>query len=607
MRRPLFRWLGWLAMGNALLLLLIGWRYVQISGRPDTAAAALFLPLTWLGHFASLALIAILPAWLLALAWPRRTAVVPLALAVSTLVVVTTTLDAIVFNLYRFHLNGMVWSLIVNGGLTEIMPITTGTWLILGAITLALVLMEVGLAFAARRWIRAPRRGGRAVAAALLLVLLAGNLLHAWADASNQTSITKMARNFPAYQPLSARKFMKGLGLAVAERDPIVRVKMAGTSLSYPLHPLACAPPAQPLNVLVLVVDAWRFDMLTEQATPNLWSFAQRSQRFDHHCSAANSTRFGIFTIFYGLCGSYWHAMLAEQRGPVLVHQMAKEGYQFGVFGSARLTSPEFDRTVFSEVRDRIPLETPAPNVPARDREITRRFVEFLDRRDPAKPFLGFLFYDGSHSYSYPKGAAEPFQPVSPPIKHLELGPGTDPVPVRNRFLNAVHAVDVLAGEVLARLEKENLLSNTVVVCTGDHGQEFNDTGGNYWGHNSNFSRFQTDVPLILYWPGRAPAVFTHATSHLDLAPTLMQEALGCSAPAADYSNGRSLFDPAPRIPILAATWGSVALISPGRVDVMADHGASEHFDDHYRPLATTTPPKLIGAATRELSRFYAR
>jgi membrane-anchored protein YejM (alkaline phosphatase superfamily) len=606
-RRTLLRWLGWFALLNAGLLLLVGLRFLHMAGRPDTAMAKLFLPLAWLGHFTTLALVGVLPAALLALLWPRRALVVPVAAAVSGFILVTTALDAVVFNLYRFHLNGMVWSLIVNGGLTEILPLTTGTWAIVAGAGLLLLALEVGCAFAVRAWIRVPQRHGRPVAAALVLVVLAGHVLHAWADATHHTAITRPARVFPAYHALTAAKTMKKLGFSVAPSDPMVRVKGEGTALNYPLRPLTNAAPAAPLNVLVLVIDAWRYDMLTERATPNLHRFGARCLRFDRHTSAANSTRFGVFSLFYGLCGSYWHAMLAEQRGPVLIRQMLQAGYQFGIYGSARLTSPEFDRTVFEEIRDRIPLHTPAATVPDRDQEINRRFLGFLDQRDPARPFLGFLFYDGSHAYAYPEGAPEPFQPVSPPIKHLQLGPDTDPTPIRNRFLNAVHAVDVLAGEALDRLERDGLLTNTVVIITGDHGQEFNDTGRGLWGHNSSFSRVQTDVPFLLHWPGRAPGVVDYPTSHLDVAPTLLREALGCAAPLEDYCNGKLLFDPAPRLPLIAATWDAIALLSPGRIDVLSNRGDNEYLDENYQPIPTRTPPALIGTATREMSRFYAR
>lgn len=607
-RAVLWRWAGWFSLGNGLLLLFVSWRYVRMIELPGEAPAWLFLALMLVGHFAALAAAVGLVVVLATLARPRRRLATALGVALGSLLLLGLVVDSVVFTLYRFHLNGMVWSLIVNGGITEILPLSGNTLVTTMGIVIVVLLAEAGAAVWAWKRVKTETRWGKYLAVGVAAVMVAGQLFHIWADAAHYTPVTRLVRFLPAGQPLTAKRLMRKLGWKDrGGKEPALKFKTQGTALKYPLEPLTCAPPAKPLNVVFIVIDGWRFDMLNEAATPHLWQFSRHSLRFDRHSCAANSTRFGIFSLFYGLYGTYWHAMLAEQKGPVLISELNQAGYQFGAFGSARFTSPEFDRTVFAEVRDRIPLQTPATSTPERDREITRRMLGFLDRRDRGKPFFGFLFYDSTHAYDYPADAPAPFQSASPAVDHLKLNKDFDPVPVRNRFLNAVHFVDSLAAQVLQRLEKEGLLTNTVVVVTGDHGQEFNDTGRNYWGHNSNFSRYQTQVPFILYWPGKAPAVYAHLTSHLDVAPTLLVEILNCSTAPEKFSNGRTLLDPSPRLPLLLATWDRFALSSPGRIDVMFNAGSAERFDEDYRDISTPIPPQLITTAMEGMSRFYAR
>jgi membrane-anchored protein YejM (alkaline phosphatase superfamily) len=192
-------------------------------------------------------------------------------------------------------------------------------------------------------------------------------------------------------------------------------------------------------------------------------------------------------------------------------------------------------------------------------------------------------------------------------VDHLKLNKRFDPTPVRNRFQNAARFVDAVAAPVLERLERESLLEHTVVVVTGDHGQEFNETGQNYWGHNGNFSRYQTEVPFIVWWPGKGPARLTHPTSHLDLAPTVLKELLNCTTAPEKFGNGKSLFDPSSRAPLLLATWDRFALASPGRIDVLFETGQADHYDENYHEIATPMPPKLISTAMEGMSRFYAR
>ena len=299
--------------------------------------------------------------------------------------------------------------------------------------------------------------------------------------------------------------------------------------------------------------------------------------------------------------------MLGELRGPVLIHELNAAHYQFGIFASAALTSPEFDRTVFSEIKDRVALKTPGDNAPERDQKITREMIDFLDKRQRDKPFFAFVFYDSPHAFAYPPDAPAPFQPAAASVDHLKLNAHHDPVPIRNRFLNAIHYTDSLVVDILKRLEQESLLDDTIVMITGDHGEEFNETGQNYWGHNNNFSRYQTRVPLIVHWPGKEPATISHTTSHLDVAPTLLNLVLGCTTDTTNYCLGHTLFDPEPRIPLVAATWDRFAICSPGRIDVMYDVGYTESFDEEYRPISTPIPPKYISTAMEGISRFHAR
>ncbi len=105
-----------------------------------------------------------------------------------------------------------------------------------------------------------------------------------------------------------------------------------------------------------------------------------------------------------------------------------------------------------------------------------------------------------------------------------------------NRYINSVHHLDQQLGRVLDRLERDGRLDDTLVVITGDHGEEFMEHGR--WGHNSEFHDEQVRVPLVLAGPGVPGGVVTAPTSHLDVAPTLLG-LLGVSNPPADYAVGQ--------------------------------------------------------------------
>lgn len=160
---------------------------------------------------------------------------------------------------------------------------------------------------------------------------------------------------------------------------------------------------------------------------------------------------------------------------------------------------------------------------------------------------------------------------------------------------------------MLTKLQSQGMDSNTVVVITSNHGQEFNDTRSNSWGAGSNYSPYQVQVPLVLAWPGRGSDVREQPSSHFDLAPTLMQGMLGVRNPARDYSVGRSLFDTSPRNWLLAGDQNDFAIYEGDTITHFNKQGDFELLErNSYRPIKHGTPD--MGAMIQvmnELNRFY--
>lgn len=125
-----------------------------------------------------------------------------------------------------------------------------------------------------------------------------------------------------------------------------------------------------------------------------------------------------------------------------------------------------------------------------------------------------------------------------------------------NRYKTSVHFTDSLAKQVIDKLKATGDFDNTVIIITGDHAQELNDNKLNYWGHNSNFTPAQTQVPFVIVGP-KVPKHLgkewgDRFTSHEDIVPTLMHNYLGVQNPIDEYSTGVDLFAPVEERP-----WGS--------------------------------------------------
>ena len=606
-RRRLIRWWGGLLLATTLIALLFSIRYFAVTEFQTSPGALLFRLVMLIGHLTTLSFLLLSPVLVLAYLWPRPRWVIPIGVLWSAAILVGLLIDTQVFQLYRFHINAGVMNLLFGGAATETFVFSQVVYA--QALMIAVSVLLIVAAGAAALWRRVERteprpHAARAIAGVLLACIVSFHATHIWADALAYEPVLEQTSVLPLRYAATAKRFLRARGVQVRAKPAVQMLAGADrTSLSYPLRPLNCQAPAQPLNILFILIDSWRFDEMNARVTPNIDAFAPRAVRFTDHHSGGNATRIGVFSLFYSIPGTYWHQMLNERRGPVFIEELLRQRYDVQVFRSAPLYSPEFDRTVFAQVgapRLRSDGDDPA----AWDADLTKDFLGFLDTRSSAAPFFALLFYDSPHSFRTPADYPQVFQPSATDVNYLRLNAGSDGVPLLNRHRNSVHYVDSLIGEALDAVEARGLLDNTIIVITGDHGQEFNDNGRNYWGHGSNFTRYQTGVPLLLYWPGAEPTVVSHRTTHFDVVPTLMREHLGCEAPPATFSVGRSLFKHGGRDPLVLSEYADFAIVQRDRIAVVRTHGM-QIFGPDYSKLDAVLDPAVTRAALEQKTRFY--
>ncbi len=621
-RTKFWPWLFWYGVFNLWLAELIGSLYlVQAHLIPASPWAWLFVFFYWNGHLAALTFLLLsvflLPLWLLSkVDWHRGVAAILL-----TFVVLIYFIDTFVYGQYRFHINGMVLDLLLHGH-GQIIYFSWQSWLTLGAVFLALL----GGEYAAARWIdrKVPliekRKWGRALAGFYFFSLIAMHVIHIYASAMFYSPITRIDSVLPFSVPAEAQDFLAQhhlLNVAEYRKRQEMRVPDENSSFHYPLAPLQCTPPKKPLNVMWILVDALRSDMIDANIMPNVYKLSQESNVFLNHYSNSNTTRYGLFSMFYGIPGTYFRVAMNEHVRPVMMEQFARDGYNFGIYGSAPLTKPEFDQTVFLDIPN-LRLISKAQRDYNRDREITTDMLQFLNQQAGAnaqgsahvstskKPFFGFMFYDSCHGYSVPPGFKKKFMPDWASKNYMLLNNDADPTPVRNSYQNAALFVDGMIGQVLDRMRALRMLDNTVILISSDHGQEFNDNHLNYWGHNSNYSPAQTHVPMVVYWPGRAPSQITRRTEHFDLAPTFVKHVLGCTTPTKEYSSGHDLFGKTVIPWVLMDREYDYAISKQNQIILLKPNGDYEVVDQHYRPIdhPQLNMPEIV-TALREFGRFY--
>ncbi len=598
-------WLAWQALVNAILCAAIA--SYNWPNRPDfPIAAKVFYGIALPAQFLWMALLLAVLPYVIHLVIRRDTVTRVTAITVFAIAMALVITDTKVFELYRFHLNAMVLNLFFGGALQDNLSFSFGLWLLIAAIVLALFVVQWAvLQFIERFSVLSRALQPSKIALLSIGLVLAANLTHGWHEAIGNTDVTTQVRYIPWMQPLTMKSLLRKMGVEVKASDESENINVSKHSaLNYPKHALQCSA-TSPYNVLVLMVDSLRFDMLNAETMPTTFQFSSQTIRFDQHYSSGNATRFGVFGFFYGIPSSYWGQMLAEERGSALFSELLKQQFDIHLLSSATLTSPEFDRTAFSQVRDRIRSAPRKLSIAERDIWLTETVIDTL-QRDNTAPFFTFAFYDAPHGFGLPEGFVSPFQPMIDSVNYLDLGPDSDRVTFFNRYKASVLFTDQQIARVLKQLESRQLLDNTIVIITSDHGQEFNDLNKNYWGHNSNYSDYQVRVPLLVRWPGKASTQVSALTAHEDVVPTLMQHVLGCKNSVTDYSTGEDLFAPVTNRALLIESWSDRAIVYGDRIYQYTSYGAADVYDRQYNTLADEKPDSAaVAKILQKMTTFY--
>jgi hypothetical protein len=292
--------------------------------------------------------------------------------------------------------------------------------------------------------------------------------------------------------------------------------------------------------------------------------------------------------LFYGLPSSYSSSIREQGSSAVLFDVLDNHNYKFAAFSGDNFDDPLYSEIIFRG-RDMM-----TEHATYDDQSAIQAWSDWVQSPTTKGPWFNFIELTTLDNFSnYDSSSA------------TELS-------TEERFAadyeKSAQAADNQLATIYAELERLKLSDNTVVIITSNHGTEFNETKTNSWGANSNYSRYQLQVPLFISWPGKSASEYTHRSSHLDVSVTLMQELLGVSSNPTDFSSGRSLFDERKRKWILAGDSRELALVTSKQTTVLDKFGNYKLYDENYKRLKDVSPrlPVLMQGLT-ELQRFYTK
>ncbi len=301
--------------------------------------------------------------------------------------------------------------------------------------------------------------------------------------------------------------------------------------------------------IFLIVIESLREDFLNEKTAPFLTEFKKTSPRFTFTSSNANVTHISYFSIFNGYNPLYWMTCRNREdtEGSLPLRLLQRSGYLSAAFHSSHFKFYRIDEVLFGKNRS-LPDhlyegKKTSENVALRDRNALKEIKEYLSDRPEGAPLFCTLLLDSTHHHYYWDTERDPpfvpylkaFNYANKGKKQLEL--------TKNRYRNAIHYVDSLLEEFISFLKKEDLYDSSLIVITGDHGEEFLEQGHYFHGSALCFEQFR--VPIYYKFPSsETKKVHQPITSHVDIFPTIF-DVIGIPVPEGALF-GRSLFSPGP-------------------------------------------------------------
>jgi len=265
-------------------------------------------------------------------------------------------------------------------------------------------------------------------------------------------------------------------------------------------------PTCEGCNVILITVEALRADHVgaygyNRNATPNIDSLARSSLVFEKAYSNSSKTFYSAPSMMSGrypsnLTKSYDHPRAAGTEP--YAYYLTKET---PVFAEA-LRAAEYSTAGF--VHSKIFRWQGMDRGFKKFKVTTNSLNKAIEHVETAKePFL---------LWTHPGQTHDPY------VKHEGFDFGDGPA---DRYDSELAWIDSRIGRLLRTLEGRGLSDRTVIIVTGDHGEEFGDHGGQF--HGVHLHGELLHVPLIMKVPGVEHEAVEAIVELVDLAPTILE------------------------------------------------------------------------------------
>ncbi|CCB88887.1 sulfatase-like hydrolase/transferase [Simkania negevensis] len=329
-----------------------------------------------------------------------------------------------------------------------------------------------------------------------------------------------------------------------------LRVHLSEKEALKELHSVPIALKKKP-NIYLFIAESLREDFLTSETAPNVVQFREENIRLGQTLSNANCTQLSWYSIFHSQYPLGWAGKKNTWKsGSIPLQTLKKLGYKIRLYSAAQLKYYGAGELILGKknhLADTYHLYTHYAPVTAAetDEQVIQQLEKDLQEKWAKEGNVFLIFLDSTHfNYSWPKDWPLKFTPISKEKTDLRVSNSLRDIElIKNRYRNSIHFVDSLFGRLITSLKQKKLYDDSLIVFTGDHGEEFFEEGQLF--HASHLSHMQTNAP-IYYKLGDNRSFEGLETdkilsSHVDIFPTILDTLIG-EKPFFKLFDGESLF-----------------------------------------------------------------
>ena len=301
----------------------------------------------------------------------------------------------------------------------------------------------------------------------------------------------------------------------------------------------------KPMNILFINIEGLRNDMLNPVNMPFLYKFAsERGFILKKHYSTGNNTPGSLFGMLTGLAPYYFEPLRGNRFLNMPLEVLKKAGYRQNFYYNSPLQYEYIHRDIIEKTEssfNRAP-GTKDDDYGPREQILIDKLIADLKKDKVNMRFDYYLMNVTHFNYFYPEGCKKfvpDYHANFTIISGTQEGFKKDRVELKNRYMNAVCYTDQLLRQLITSMDSMGRLNNTIIVISGDHGEEFWEHGS--FGHTWGLNNIQIQPAALIYYPGISSGSIKYRyTSHQDFMPTVF-DLIGLSTDWSLFTTGKSL------------------------------------------------------------------